>query len=146
METLRDQQLQRFNELKAQQSGFLPYWRDLSDYVDPTTSRYLLTDRNRNTRNLRNTKVINGRATLARETLVHGLMSGMTNPAQAWLEYRTGDPDLDKYRPVKVYLDLLRKRFRHLARTLHPDVNPVDHAEFARINSAYRTLLKLMNV
>lgn len=48
--------------------------------------------------------------------------------------------------PEGVSLDLLRKRFRHLARTLHPDINPVDHAEFARINSAYRTLLKLLNV
>ncbi len=48
--------------------------------------------------------------------------------------------------PEGVSLDLLRKRFRHLARTLHPDINSVDHAEFARINSAYRTLLKLMNI
>ena len=110
METLRDQQLQRFNELKAQMSGFLPYWRDLSDYVDPTTSRYLLTDRNRNTRNLRNTKVINGRATLARETLVHGFMSGVTNPARPWFQFRAQDPDLNKYRPVKVYLDTVRQR------------------------------------
>src|SRR5574340_1104145 len=110
METLRDFQLQRFNELKAQQSGYLPYWRDLSDYVDPTTSRYLATDRNRNTRNLRNPKVVNGRATLARETLIHGLMSGVTNPARPWFQFRAQDPDLNKYRAVKVYLDTVRQR------------------------------------
>lgn len=43
--------------------------------------------------------------------------------------------------PEGVSVDILKKRFRHLAKTLHPDINPVHHEEFARINSAYRRLL-----
>lgn len=46
--------------------------------------------------------------------------------------------------PEGVTLDLLKKRFRYLARTLHPDLNKVHHEQFACINTAYRTLLKFM--
>ncbi len=43
--------------------------------------------------------------------------------------------------PEGVTLDLLRKRFRYLAKTMHPDLNGVDYREFAAINAAYRRLL-----
>lgn len=46
--------------------------------------------------------------------------------------------------PEGVAPDLLKKRFRHLAKTLHPDLNPIDHQKFAQINSAYRKLLTFM--
>ncbi len=43
--------------------------------------------------------------------------------------------------PEGVSLDILKKRFRHLARTMHPDITAGHHAEFAEINTAYRNLL-----
>lgn len=43
--------------------------------------------------------------------------------------------------PEGVSLDLLKKRFRYLAKTMHPDVSAGHHEEFARINVAYRRLL-----
>jgi len=109
-QSMRDFHLQQLSELKSQRSGFMPYWRDLTDFLDPTTSRYLITDRNHNTRNIRNTKIVNSRATLARETLVHGLSSGVTNPAQPWFMFKAEDPGLNTFRASKVYLDLVRER------------------------------------
>ena len=46
--------------------------------------------------------------------------------------------------PEGVTADLLKKRFRHLAKSLHPDLNPIDHRKFALINDAYRRLLNFM--
>jgi len=43
--------------------------------------------------------------------------------------------------PEGVSVDILKKRFRHLAKTLHPDISSAHHEEFAHINSAYRRLL-----
>lgn len=43
--------------------------------------------------------------------------------------------------PEGISLDLLKKRFRHLAKTMHPDLNAVHHDEFAQINTAYRRLI-----
>ncbi|NCB37516.1 MAG: hypothetical protein EOM80_01995 [Erysipelotrichia bacterium] len=47
--------------------------------------------------------------------------------------------------PEGVSIDLLKKRFRYLAKTMHPDTNAVHHDEFAQINSAYRMLLTCLN-
>jgi hypothetical protein len=44
--------------------------------------------------------------------------------------------------PAGVSVDIIKKRFRYLARTMHPAGH---HAEFARINTAYRSLLNWMS-
>ena len=46
--------------------------------------------------------------------------------------------------PDGVSPDLLKKRFRHLAKTMHPDLNSGHHNEFAQINAAYRSLMKYL--
>lgn len=43
--------------------------------------------------------------------------------------------------PEGVTVDLLKKRFRYLARTMHPDLVGCHNNEFAQINAAYRKLL-----
>lgn len=43
--------------------------------------------------------------------------------------------------PDGVSVDLVKKRFRHLAKTMHPDVSSGFDKEFAAVNSAYRKLL-----
>lgn len=46
--------------------------------------------------------------------------------------------------PDGVTMNLLKKRFRYLAKTMHPDLNAVDHKEFAAINTAYRRLISYL--
>jgi len=43
--------------------------------------------------------------------------------------------------PAGVTVDLVKKRFRHMAKTMHPDVSSGFDKEFAAVNSAYRKLL-----
>lgn len=46
--------------------------------------------------------------------------------------------------PEGISLAVLRTRFRHLAKTMHPDISKGNHDEFARINDAYRKLLNYL--
>ena len=46
--------------------------------------------------------------------------------------------------PEKVSLEILKKRFRFLAKTLHPDVSEVEAEKFSEVNTAYRRLLKFI--
>lgn len=71
-------------------------------------------------------------------------MNGAWNLLQNYDEYRRCLDVLGL--PEGVSLELLKKRFRHLARTMHPDLNAVHHDEFARVNAAYRKLLTCLAV
>jgi hypothetical protein len=98
--------------LKKERSSFLPHWRDLSDFLKPRASRFLVTDRNQG--NKRNPKIIDSTATLALRTLASGMMSGITSPARPWFGLRTPDPELNAWHPAKVWLDEHRARMAEI--------------------------------
>lgn len=99
----------RMGQLKNERSSYLDHWRDLSDYVSPRTSRFLATDRVKQGYT-RNSKIYDNTATIALRTLASGMASGITSPARPWVQFRTGDPHLDEFLPVKEWLDLAKRR------------------------------------
>lgn len=105
MATLRDHLNQNLAGMRLDRDLFLPHWRDISDYMMPRTSRFFVTDRNKN---LRNSKINDNTAVMAIRTLQAGMMSGITNPARPWIQMRTTDPDLNKWHGTKAYLDIVR--------------------------------------
>jgi hypothetical protein len=102
----------RLGELTTERSSFIRHWQDLSDYILPRQARFTVTDRNRGDR--KNTKIIDNTATLAVRTLSSGMMSGITSPARPWFSLRTGDPALNEYTPVKMWLDLVKSRMQEV--------------------------------
>lgn len=108
MELKRERFNRRLEDLRMERESFVPHWRDLSDYILPRQSRFLVTDRNRGDK--RNLKIVDNTATLAVRTLASGMMSGITSPARPWFQLRTGDPELNEFQPVKMWLDLVRMR------------------------------------
>ena len=66
-------------------------------------------------------------------------MAGAWKLLQNYEEYRRCLAILDL--PEGVSIDVLKKRFRYLARTMHPDITAGHHEEFSKINTAYRNLL-----
>lgn len=104
MPTLRESLNQQLSGMRLERASLIPYWRDITDYLMPRTSRFLVTDRNRST-GLRNTKINDNTASFAIRTLQGGMMSGITNPARPWIQMRTTDPDLNKWHGTKAYLD-----------------------------------------
>ncbi|CAB4144280.1 Head-to-tail connector protein, podovirus-type [uncultured Caudovirales phage] len=108
MESKREQFNRRLASLKTERASFIEHWRELSDYILPRQSRFVVTDRNRGDR--KNSKIVDNTATLAVRTLASGMMSGITSPARPWFQLRTPDPGLNEYKPVKLWLDLVRTR------------------------------------
>ncbi len=102
-DTVRKQVDQRLSQLRNERSrGWETNWRDLSDFIEPRTGRWNLSDANEGQR--RDQKIINSTATYSARVLEAGMMSGITSPARPWFKFATPDPSLMKYGPVKIWL------------------------------------------
>lgn len=111
-ETIKEQLLKQVALLNNDRSSFEPHWRELSDFINPRGSRFLVTDVNRN--DLRNSKTVDPTATLANRTLSSGMMSGITSPARPWFKLATPDPDMMDYGPVKLWLEAVQRRMNEV--------------------------------
>ncbi|EIW8605130.1 phage tail protein [Klebsiella aerogenes] len=111
-ETIKEQLLKQVALLNNDRSSFEPHWRELSDFINPRGSRFLVTDVNRNDR--RNSKTVDPTATLANRTLSSGMMSGITSPARPWFKLATTDPDMMDYGPVKLWLEAVQRRMNEV--------------------------------
>lgn len=111
-ETLKEQLQEQQAQLTNDRSSFDPHWRELSDFINPRGSRFLVTDVNRDDR--RNTKIVDPTATLAARTLSSGMMSGITSPARPWFKLATPDPDMMDYGPVKLWLEVVQRRMNEV--------------------------------
>lgn len=111
-ETLKEQLQKQLAQLENERTSFEPHWRDLSDFINPRGSRFLVTDVNRDDR--RNTKIVDPTATLAARTLSSGMMSGITSPARPWFKLATPDPDMMDYGPVKLWLEVVQRRMNEV--------------------------------
>ncbi|EPM4827740.1 portal protein [Klebsiella pneumoniae] len=111
-ETLKEQLQKQQAQLTNDRSSFDPHWRELSDFINPRGSRFLVTDVNRDDR--RNTKIVDPTATLAARTLSSGMMSGITSPARPWFKLATPDPDMMDYGQVKLWLEVVQRRMNEV--------------------------------
>ncbi|EPW8715207.1 TPA: phage tail protein [Klebsiella pneumoniae] len=111
-ETLKEQLQKQQAQLTNDRSSFDPHWRELSDFINPRGSRFLVTDVNRDDR--RNTKIVDPTATMAARTLSSGMMSGITSPARPWFKLATPDPDMMDYGPVKLWLEVVQRRMNEV--------------------------------
>lgn len=100
------------SQMDIEQSSFKPVWREIAEYTQPFRARFDISDTNRGER--RNSKILNGEATLASRTLRAGMMSGITSPARPWFKLTTPDPDMAEFGSVKVWLDLVNRRMSNV--------------------------------
>jgi len=96
------------SQLEQERSTFIPLWRELSDYILPSRSRFLITDANKGHR--RNQKIVDSRGCIAARTLRSGMMAGITSPARPWFRLTTPDPDLAEFSSAKEWLHLVSRR------------------------------------
>jgi len=111
-ETIKEQLTKQLAQLDSDRSSFVPHWRDLSDFINPRGSRFLVSDVNRGDR--RNNKIVDPTATMANRTLSSGMMSGITSPARPWFRLATTDPDMMDFGPVKVWLETVQARMNEM--------------------------------
>lgn len=105
-ETLKQRLTKQLSQLKDDRSTFEPHWRELSDFISPRSSRFLVSDANRNSR--RNTNIVDPSASLAEDVLSSGMMSGITSPARPWFKLATPDKAMMDYGPVKIWLETVQ--------------------------------------
>lgn len=100
--TAMDYLNRRLGSMKSERSSWDSHWQDLMDNFSPRRGKFLTTDRNKG--NKRNT-LTNNTPLFARRVLVSGLMTGITSPARPWFRLSPPDPEMDKFGPVREWLD-----------------------------------------
>jgi len=102
-DSLRQRLDRRMSQLKTERDrGWLPLWRDISDYIAPDMGRWNLSDANEGKR--RDQKIINSTSRAALKILASGMFSGMTSPSRPWFKLATPDAALMEFGPVKSWL------------------------------------------
>lgn len=109
---LRKQDDALLSRLDAERSSWDSHWRDLCDHFMPRAPRFDTTDRNRGSK--RNAKLLNGTPARAARTCAAGLFSQITSPARPWFSFGLEDKDLEKWDPVKQWLEDATRRMRDI--------------------------------
>tara|TARA_Y100000817_G_scaffold121023_1_gene94798 strand:+ start:3577 stop:5268 length:1692 start_codon:yes stop_codon:yes gene_type:complete len=104
----RERYLRRLNNLKNERETFWAHWKDINKYLLPRRGRFMTSDRNKGDK--RNSSIIDSTATQALNTLVSGMMSGVTSPSRKWFRLATPDRDLMEFAPVKEWLTVVEER------------------------------------
>ncbi len=101
---------QRWSMLETERAPWFAQWRDISKLLLPMSGRYFHQDRNKGQRRYNN--IYDSTGTRALRILGAGMMSGATSPARPWFRLGTGDPALNAYQPVRVWLDDVSTRMQ----------------------------------
>jgi len=104
----RDKLFTRWGQLKSERATWWAHWQELTSYILPRNGRYFRQDRDKGWR--RHNAIYDNTGTRALRTLGAGMMAGATSPARQWFRLATPDVELNKYQPVKVWLDDVTKR------------------------------------
>jgi hypothetical protein len=119
----RDKVFTRWGHLKSERASWWAHWQEITTYLLPRNGRYFRQDRDKGHR--RHNNIYDNTGTRALRTLGAGMMAGATSPARPWFRLGTGDPDLDNFPPVKMWLNDVTDRMMtvftksNTYRTLH---------------------------
>lgn len=102
----------RRSELKQDRSTYEPTWREINDYIAPRSSRFEGELTNDGTR--RDQMIINTSPRLAARTLASGMQSGITSPMRPWFKLALPDPDMNEYKPYKLWLSDVERVLRYI--------------------------------
>lgn len=92
---------QILEQMRAQRASWDPLWQDIADVTDPRRVRF---DRAAINRTERNTKIKNGRATIATDRLVALMFSKLCSPSDIWFTGEVGTPEDMKDEEVQTWV------------------------------------------
>lgn len=105
VESKRDRFNARLKQLDQLREPVMGEWRDLADNFLPRSLPWLIEQGKANSRQRRNTKIINGTPRISARTLQRGMTAGVCSPSRPWFRLRHPDPGLNKFQPVRLWLD-----------------------------------------
>lgn len=106
----RDKLFTRWGQLKSERASWWSHWQEITTYLLPRNGRYFVQDRDKGYR--RHNNIYDNTGTRSLRVLGAGMMAGATSPARPWFRLATADPELNKYQPVKVWLDDTTRRMQ----------------------------------
>ncbi len=107
---LKDHTFKRNKALDEDQDYHKADWREMSDFVLGARGRFLPDEGDGVTSyRKRNERLYNPVAKASANTLMAGMMAGITSPARPWFKLGTPDPELEEFAPVKTWLDDVQK-------------------------------------
>lgn len=109
---MRKQDDALLGRLAQERSSWEDHWRDLGDHFLPRSPRFTVGDKNRGGK--KNAKLLNGTPARALRTCAAGLFAQITSPARPWFTFAIEDKDLEKWQPVKEWLDDSTRRMRDI--------------------------------
>ena len=104
--------LNRWAQMKTERSTWWSHWMELTQYIMPRSGRYFRQDHDRGQR--RHNNIYDSTGSRALRTLGAGLMAGATSPARPWFRLATSNSDLNKYKPVKLWLEDITHRMENV--------------------------------
>ncbi len=108
----RDYYNKRLSQMKLERSSFDPHYKEIAENIKPRRGRFEVTDTNKGTKRHKN--IINSHATRAHNIAQAGMFAGVMSPTRPWFELGTPDPELNKFRPVNIWLDQLANSMRSI--------------------------------
>ena len=99
----RDKLFTRWGQLRSERASFWAHWQEITTYLLPYNGRYFTQDRNKGHRRYNN--IYDSTGTRSLRVLGAGLMAGATSPARPWFRLQTPDHALNRYQPVRIWLD-----------------------------------------
>jgi len=94
----------RIKYLQNEAQKWYPAWQDLALYLNPTRGQFFKTVPNSGL-TIDHKTVIDSHARRTIRDLASGMVSGLTSPSRPWFKLGLPDKDLEKYKPVREYLD-----------------------------------------
>jgi hypothetical protein len=134
IQSTKRQLMTRWGFLKTERASWVPQWQDITKFILPWGGRYFAQDRNRGNQRI-NKDLLDNTATDALFTLAAGLMAGATSPARPWFKLKTGDPDLDAYQPVRLWLDNIETRMRAVFQSKSSNTYRVLHQMYLELGA-----------
>lgn len=109
-------------------------WIDLLYWSNPYKVEFLLTKNKTGMRN--NNHIIDPYHILSKRAFVSGFMEGNTSSTRQWGQFETGDDDLNKFAPVREFLQTLARRvFKKMNTTNLYKILPLTYEALAEINT-----------
>ena len=90
-----DQAKRIFNEMKNTRSPWMAAWKELAQYIAPTSGSFEDDPRSRAGKKIDHKTILDSTAARAVAILAAGMMSGLTSPSRSWFEL-TLDEENDK--------------------------------------------------
>lgn len=115
--TLKERCDRRLSALKTLRQPYEAEWREIAQYAQPSRSRFLNSEQNRNFRRA-NKAIYNSHGILSFRTLTGGMTSGLSSPSRPWFRLAPYDTDLADDTEVKIWLaEVERRMYGFLAGT-----------------------------